>query len=208
MAFAWSRLWRTSDFVRGDIAFSSEIAFSHPGMARDALSVLYRFGLPLACANFVSYILQNVDYALISRLLGPVMLGVYVLAFNAASSWSMTLLGGVLNNVSMAAFSRVKHDAVRLRAAMADGVQVVTLIAAPMRMTVMVLARPLVLTLYGDRWVSSATVLSILSLYGLISVVGVLFSNALAALGGSKFVLAVQLIWLYRARSRYGDRHT
>ena len=166
-----------------------------PGMSRSALSVLYRVGLPLACANFVGYILQNVDYALIRRLLGPVMLGTYVLAFNAAS-WSMTLLAGVLNNVSMPAFSRVKHDAVRLRAAMADGIRVVMLIAAPMCRMVMVLARPLVLTLYGARWASSATVLSILSCYGLISVVGVLFSNMLAALGRSKFVLAVQLIWL------------
>jgi lipopolysaccharide exporter len=193
MAFAWSR-------VAGQATSCAVILLSVPklhlpGMARDAFSVLYRFGLPLACANFVGYILQNVDYALISRLLGSVMLGVYVLAFNAAS-WSMTLLGSVLNNVSMAAFSRVKQDAVRLRVAMADGMRVVMLIAAPMCMMVMVLARPLVLTLYGNRWASSATVLSILSLYGLISVVGVLFSNVLAALGRSKFVLAVQLIWL------------
>jgi PST family polysaccharide transporter len=38
--------------------------------------------------------------------------------------------------------------------------------------------------------------LPILSCYGLISIVGVLFANILAGLGRSKFVLAVQLIWL------------
>jgi lipopolysaccharide exporter len=193
MAFAWSRV--AAQVTSGTVILLSVPKLHRPGMARDALAVLYKVGLPLACANFVGYILQNVDYALISRLLGPVMLGAYVLAFNSAS-WSIALLGGVLNNVSMPAFSRVKHDAVRLRAAMADALRVVTLIAAPMCTMVMVLARPLVLTLYGAHWASSAIVLSILSLYGLISVVGVLFASMLAALGHSKLVLAVQLVWL------------
>jgi lipopolysaccharide exporter len=193
MAFAWSRV--AAQVTSGTVILLSVPKLHRPGMARDALSVLYKVGLPLACANFVGYIIQNVDYALISRLLGPVLLGAYVLAFNSAS-WSMALLSGVLNNVSMPAFSRVKHDTVRLRAAMADGLRVVTLIAAPMCTIVMALARPLVLTLYGAKWASSAIVLSILSLYGLISVVGVLFASMLAALGHSKLVLGIQSVWL------------
>lgn len=193
MAFAWSR-------VAGQAVSCAVVLFSAPklylpGMTRGALAVLYKFGVPLACANFVGYILQNVDYALIGRLIGPAMLGTYVLAFNAAS-WSSALLVGMLNTVSMPAFSRVKHDAARLGAAMADGVRVVMLIAAPMCTLVMVLSRPIVLTLYGERWADAAAVLSILACYGLISVVGVLFSNMLAAMGRSKFVLGIQLVWL------------
>ena len=193
MAFAWSR-------VAAQVTSCVVILFSVPkiylpGMARSALSVLYKFGLPLACANFVGYLLQNVDYALIGRLMGPILLGTYVLAFNAAS-WSSSLLVGVLNTVSMPAFSRVKHDHSRLMDAMADGVGAVVLIAAPMCTLPMVLARPIVLTVYGARWAAAADALSILSLYGLISIVCILFANMLAALGKSKFVLVVQLIWL------------
>jgi PST family polysaccharide transporter len=193
MAFAWSRV--VGQAISCAVVLFSAPKLHLPGMTRSALSVLYRVGLPLAGANFVGYILQNVDYAFIGHLIGPVMLGAYVLAFNAAS-WSSTLLMGVLNNVSMPAFSRVKHDASRLSNAMADSIRVVMLIAAPMCMMAMFLSRPIVLTLYGNRWASSAPVLSILSCYGLISVAGILFSNMLAALGRSKFVLAVQLIWL------------
>ena len=193
MAFAWSRV--TAQGITCAVILIRVPKLHRPGMARGALSVLGRVGVPLACANFVGYILQNVDYALIGRFIGPVQLGTYVLAFNAAS-WASTLLAGVLSTVCIPAFSRVKHDAVRLRAAMADGIRVVTLIAAPMCMIMAILARPFVLTLYGGRWASAAPVLSILAGYGMISVVGVLFSNMLAALGYSKFVLAVQLIWL------------
>ena len=193
MAFAWSRVVGQS--ISTAVILLSTRKLYLPGVTRYGLSILYRFGFPLAVANFVGYILQNVDYALIGHLLGSVLLGTYVLAFNAAS-WSTSLLGGVLTTVSMPAFSRVKHDPLKLRDAMTDGVRAVVLIAAPMCTLLIVLARPLVLTLYGSRWVAAATVLSILSCYGLIAIVGVLFSNMLAALGRSKFVLAVQLIWL------------
>lgn len=193
MAFAWSRV--AGQGVSCAVVLLSAPKLYLPGMTRGALAVLYKFGVPFACANFVGYILQNADYALIGRLIGPVMLGTYVLAFNAAS-WSSTLLVGMLNSVSITAFSRVKHDAARLGGAMADGVRVVMLIAAPMCTLVMVLSRPVVLTLYGGHWADAAAVLSILACYGLISVVGVLFSNMLAAMGRSKFVLGIQLIWL------------
>jgi lipopolysaccharide exporter len=193
MAFAWSRV--TGQSIALAVILLSAPKLHLPRMTRYALGILYRFGLPLAVANFVGFILQNVDYALIGHFMGPVLLGTYVLAFNAAS-WSTTLLGGVLTTVSMPAFSRVKHDAVKLEAAMADAVRSVLLFAAPMCALVLVLARPLVLTLYGGHWVAAATVLSILSCYGLISIVGVLFASMLAALGRSKFVLAVQLVWL------------
>ncbi len=193
MAFAWSR-------VVGQLVSCLVVAFAAPrfylpGVARSAFSVLYRFGLPIACANFVGYILQNVDYAFIGHLAGPVKLGTYVLAFNV-SAWPTALLGGLLSSVSTSAFSRVKQDAARLMSAMADSVRAVMLISAPMCMLVMALSRPIVLTLYGGHWVAAATVLSVLSIYGLISIVGMLFSSMLAALGRSKSVLIVQLVWL------------
>ena len=146
MAFAWSKVvgQRTSCAV---ILFSAPKLYL-PGMTRSALTVLYKFGVPLASANFIGYILQNVDYAFIGHLIGSVLLGTYVLAFNAAS-WSSSLLGGVLSTVSMPAFSRVKHDAVTLMTAMADGVRAVMLIAAPMCTLVMALSRP---TRPGALW--------------------------------------------------------
>jgi lipopolysaccharide exporter len=193
MAFAWSRV--VGQVVSCAVILLSVPKLHLPGLRRSALSILCRYGLPLACANFIGYILQNTDYALIGRLLGPVLLGTYVLAFNAAS-WSSALLVGVLTTVAMPAFSRVRNDADQLMTAAADGLRAVMLVAAPMCTLVMVLSRPIVLTLYGQHWAAAAPVLSMLSIYGLISIAGMLFSNMLAALGRSRSVLIVQLIWL------------
>jgi PST family polysaccharide transporter len=193
MAFAWSRLVAAG--VMCGVMIASVPKHYLPGINRNALSVLYRFGLPLAGANFINFVLINVDYAFVGRLIGPVGLGAYVLAFTLASSPGL-LLGNVINSIAMPAFSRVKHDPVLLKNAMASALRAVSLILMPMCALMIALARPLIFTLYGAKWAASVEVLSILSLYGAISIICILFANMLTSLGMAKFTLVVQLAWL------------
>ena len=193
MAFAWSRVIAT--FVGGCVIVASVPKIYRPGIARSGFAVFFRFGLPLVGTGFVNYVLLNVDYALVGHLLGAVALGIYVLAFNVAS-WPVGLLGGALGNISMPAFSRVKYDPDLLKNAVTRAARAASLIALPMCGLMMVLARPLVLTVYGAKWAASAEVLSILSLYGAVSVMCVLFVNVIISLGKAKMSLVLQLLWL------------
>jgi len=193
MAFAWSRV--ASQAAMACVLVAAVPRRYRPGLTRSALSITLRFGLPLAGANLVNYVLLNVDYAFVGHLLGAAELGVYMLAFTLASA-PYSLLGAVINNVSMPAFSRVKHDPGLLKTAMATGVRGVCLIALPMCAMTMALARPLVLTFYGGKWAASADVLVILSLYGAVFIVSLLFANMLTALGQTKFLLLIQLVWI------------
>jgi lipopolysaccharide exporter len=193
MAFAWSR-------VAGQVAVIAVLMAVvprryRPGFARSALSVILKFGIPLAGANFVNYLLLNVDYVFVGHLLGAAALGVYVLAFTLASA-PYSLLGGVINSVSMPAFSRVKHDPDLLKTAMAGALRAVSLIIMPICALMLVLARPLVLTVYGEKWAASANALEILAIYGVVFVVCLLFANILTSFGRTKFLLVLQLIWI------------
>jgi hypothetical protein len=127
--------------------------------------------------------------------MGAVALGVYVLAFNVAS-WPSSLLGSVLRNVSGPAFSRVRDDPDRLKEAIGSALRAVSLVAIPMCTLIMVLARPIVLTIYGARWAAAASVLSVLSLYSAVSVICTFFASILAGIGRAKYFLTIQLIWL------------
>jgi PST family polysaccharide transporter len=193
LAFAWSMVIR--QFVVGCVLIIAAPRHYRPGLARSALQVILRFGLPLAGANFVNFALLNVDYVFVGHLLGAAALGVYMLAFTVAS-WPYGLLSGVINNVSMPAFSRVKDDPVLLKNAMAFAVRAVCLIVMPMCAMMLALARPIVLTLYGEKWAESANVLMILSIYGVVSMVCLLFANMLTSFGRTKFLLFLQLIWI------------
>ena len=193
MAFAWSRL--IGELIVGFVWLASVPKIYWPGLTRNAMSVLFRFGIPLAGANFINYILLNVDNALVGHLMGAVDLGAYVLAFNVAS-WPSTLLSAMINNVAMPAFSRVKHDVKPLQDAITTSLRDLSLVVMPICGVMVAVAKPLILTLYGEKWAASADVLAVLPVYSAISMVGVLFANILASMGRTKLLLAIQLIWL------------
>jgi lipopolysaccharide exporter len=193
MAFAWSRV--IGELIVGSVYVASAPKIFRPGLARDALSVLYRFGVPFAAANFVNYILLNVDNVLVGHLLGAAKLGTYVLAFNVAS-WPYTLLGAAISTVAIPAFSRVKHDAALFRTAITGSLRDLSLVVMPICGVLMAVATPLVLTLYGAQWAASAQVLTVLAVYSAISMACVLFASILGSLGRTRSLLAIQLIWL------------
>jgi len=193
LAFAWSIVVR--QFVWGGVLIAAAPRHYRPGFTRSALSVIVKFGIPLAGANFVSFILLNVDYAFVGHLLGATALGAYMLAFTVAS-WPYSVLGAVINNVSMPAFSRVKHDHALMLSAMAFALRGVTLIVLPICGMTIALAHPIVLTLYGAKWAAAANVLAILPIYGAVFVPCLLFANMLLALGRSKFLFVLQLVWV------------
>jgi lipopolysaccharide exporter len=192
-AFAWSRV--VGQFVLGCVLIAAAPRHYRPGLARSALSVILRFGIPLAGANVVNYTLLNVDYAFIGHLLGATRLGFYMLAFTLASA-PYGVLGSVINSVSLPAFSRVKHDPALLKNAIATALRTILLIVLPMCAMTMALARPLILTVYGAKWAAAANVLVILSLYGAVFMACLLFANVLTSFGRTKFLLVLQLIWI------------
>ena len=193
LAFAWSMVAR--QLVVGCVLLVIAPRYYRPGLARKALSVIFGFGIPLAAANFTNYTLLNIDYLFVGHLLGAAALGIYMLAFTVAS-WPSGLLGGVINSVSMPAFSRMKHDPALLRGSMAASVRAVSLIVMPICGMMIALAHPLVLTLYGQNWARVANVLPALAIYSAVFMLCLLFANMLTGLGRTRSLLALQLIWI------------
>lgn len=193
LAFAWSKV--INQFIMDCVMVMSVPKIYPPGLSRGALSTLIKFGFPIAGTGFISYILVNVDNAFIGHLIGPVSLGIYVLAYNIAG-WPGSLVGPLLRNLAIPAFSRVKHDPDRLKNAMTRALRVVSVIILPTCSLLMALARPLVVTVYGAKWAASAEVLSILSLYTALSAICSLLGYMLAGLGKANTNLAISLVWL------------
>ena len=158
-------------------------------MAASAL----RFGLPLAAANMLSWALLNVDNVVISRTSGAVALGFYVLAFNV-SSWPMTAIGQAIRPVTLAAFSRVRRESPD--AALARTTALTTTAAVPVGALLAVLALPVVLVLYGDRWTPSAAALAGLGAFGALRILMDVLATYLIARGQVSAVLWTQVIWI------------
>ena len=153
-----------------------------------------RFCLPLAFANLLSWVLLSVDNLVVARVLSPIELGLYVLAFNV-SSWPMNAVGQAVRVVALPAFSQVDGDARRDRALTAV-VGPLWAVALLLGMALATLAGPVVEVLYGERWSGAAAALTGLGLFGAIRVVCDLIATFLIAAGVTTQVLVVQFVWL------------
>jgi lipopolysaccharide exporter len=80
-------------------------------VAREAVA----FGLPLAFANLISWLIISVDNLIVARTTGALELGLYVLAFSVAS-WPMSVAGQSVRVIALPAFSRLENNQSRGRA--------------------------------------------------------------------------------------------
>ncbi|MBD8870486.1 oligosaccharide flippase family protein [Nocardioides donggukensis] len=161
-----------------------------PEVARESVA----FCLPLAVANLLSWLLLSVDNLIVARELGTHQLGLYVLAFNV-SSWPMAAIGQAIRVVALPAFSSQESPVERNRALLRCSAPLFA-VAALMGMVLATQATSVVALLYGDRWLGAATALAGLAVFGAVRVLLDLVATFLIAVGTTRAVLGVQVVWL------------
>jgi O-antigen/teichoic acid export membrane protein len=187
-------------FVAGQVVSTAAIlvlapARPRPGWDPRQARSLLRFGLPLAGANVLGFSIQNVDYVVIGRLLGSTPLGLYMLAFNI-SGWPQNVFSAVVRSVAVPAFARLHQEGSDMAAQLAKVLRLVARVTFPACLLLAVLAHPLVVTVYGARWAAAADALAGLALFAATRTIMEVFSDFLLALGRTRAILAVQVVWL------------
>lgn len=156
---------------------------------------LLRFGAPLAVSAVVSQAVLNVDYIVVGRELGPVVLGIYLLAFNL-SSWPANLVSTAIARVAFAGFSRLVEDRARLHSAFPRSIGVAVSILLPIVVVLAALAPEVIRFLYGPKWLPAATALRFLLVLGGLRIVIDLLIDLAIADGRPHMALAVRMAWL------------
>jgi PST family polysaccharide transporter len=193
LAFAWSRV--AAQVITGAFVVYAARPWYLPKWSKAQARVVLGFGLPLAGANLLNYLLLNADFAFIGSLLGPALLGIYTLAFSVAS-WSTAALASTINGVAMPALSALRTDPDKLKSTLSRWVRLVALVAFPVGALTMVLSTEIIRFLYGPQWTAAGPVLAILAVYGAVFAVSLLLSNLLVGVGRTGRVFLIQGIWL------------
>lgn len=192
-SLAWA--WVASNAASAAILIGFSGGAWRPGFDRDEVRGLLRFGLPLAASGLLVFAVLNVDYVVVSRILGPAALGVYVLAFNL-SSWPVKMFSQSVRAVSLPAFARLRHQPARLEEVFTRSLSQLLGLALPICAILAALALPAVTFVYGDRWAGAARALVWLSVLGGLRVAFELTYDFIVALGHSAAVFRVQILWL------------
>jgi PST family polysaccharide transporter len=141
-----------------------------------------------------SVLLTNFDTLTIGRMLSETWLGFYTLAFRIPEVLLLSVLN-VVTRVVFPAFSRLQNERATLRDTVMETVRYTTLLTVPIAAGMAVLARPIILGVYGWHWGPSVPVLEILALYAGIRCLTHHFGDAYKAIGRPDVLTKTTIAW-------------
>lgn len=194
---AWSMVWGrlAGNTVSAVLIVRSCEQQVRPGWRTEHARALLGFGLPLAGSGILVVVVANMDYVVVGKLLGPVPLGLYLLAFNL-SSWPVNMFSFAVRRVALAGFAQLIGDRQQMAVAFSRALALLLAAALPVCVLLSVLAKPIVLVVYGNKWSGAVQSLQLLALLAVVRITVELAYDLLVATGRSRLVLGLQLLWL------------
>lgn len=138
---------------------------------RSALKELWKFSSHLLGFAAINYWARKADDLLIGRFLGPGPLGLYTRAYGVMML-PLTEISGVLGKVMFPLLSRIQHDRERTKSIYLRSIAAISIVTFPLMLVLLVTAEPLVLALYGRKWLGMVPTLKIYCVVGAFQSIG------------------------------------
>jgi len=153
---------------------------------------LFGFGGWLFASGFLDVVYQRGYTILIGKFYSTRDLGLYGRADNIQTLAS-ELMSNVLAKVAFPLLSAVNGDKTRLRNGVRLSIQTAMLLTAPIMVGLATLAEPLILVIYGQKWMSVVPILQVLCVTGLLLPFHLINLNVLQAQGYSHLFFRLEL---------------
>ncbi len=145
---------------------------------REIARELFGYGKFITGSSIVLFIAMELDSAVIGKLLGIEQLGFYTLAFTIANIATANL-SKMASSIMMPAYSKLQDDRPALQRAYLRTLSLVMFVVLPASAGLVLAAEPLLVVVYGTKWLPAVLPLQILAVFGLM--------RALAAFSGYMF---------------------
>lgn len=157
-----------------------------------SLKELFSFGGLMALSSFVETLYTNLQSLIIGKWFSPSDLGYFTQA-KKLGDIPTTTLAVIVNEVTFPVFSEIQDEKEKLVYGLKKNVSAITFITFPMMILLIVIAKPLILLLYGAKWETSVVFFQILCLGSMLYSHNSLNTNICKALGKSNVYFWLQL---------------
>ncbi len=127
---------------------------------------LINFGLNIVVMDLLSVLLLNLDYLFVGRNLGAAALGAYTLAFRLPDLVVLNF-ARIIGSVIFPVFTHMRDVPGSLGRGFVQIVRYVSLITIPLGLGLVMVARPLTLTLFTEKWNDTIPALQGIALYAM-----------------------------------------
>lgn len=165
---AWSLIW---GYLCGTLI--SALAYWlitpwHPSLEFDwsMARELVRYGVKIIGVDIVAILLINIDYLLIGRYLGAGAMGVYSIAFRLPDLLILQF-ARILGYVLFPVYTRMRSEPESLARGFYQTSRYLSLVTVPLAFGLALVAYPLTVLLFSEKWLEAAPVIQTLAFYSL-----------------------------------------
>ena len=161
--------------------------------SKESFKELFSFGSKLLLSGLLDTTYNNIYLLIIGKFFSATELGYYTRAdqFKSLPSQNIT---GVIQRVSYPVLSSIQDDKQQLKAAYKKLIQSIMLITFCLMLAMAASAKPLILTLIGEKWLPAVIYLQLLCFVGMLYPLHALNLNMLNVLGRSDLFLKLEII--------------
>lgn len=130
---------------------------------KQAFHDVFGFGLYTTGTNFTNYLINNIDYLLIGKLISAQALGAYAFAFVLTNTIRIKVMG-VFNKVMYPMYGKKQSEPEALKSYYLKVINYNSIMIYPIMVFMFALGEPFILKFFGDKWADSIRPLEILAL--------------------------------------------
>jgi O-antigen/teichoic acid export membrane protein len=158
-----------------------------------SLRSLFGFGSGMLASGLLNTFFDRIQLTVIGKAFSAAQLGFYTRAFST-QQFPVGLLSAVINRVTFPVFSQLSHNPNALRPAVRRTQVSMMVPTLPMMFGLAVVAKPLVLVLFGAKWLPCVPYLRVLSIAGALWPLHVMNLDVVKAAGRSDLFLRLEII--------------
>ena len=154
---------------------------------------LFEFSVYLMLSGLLDCLYNNIYALIIGKVYSPQEVGYFDQA-QRLQQLPITLMTGIVSRIAFPVFSNTTEDRGRLIGLMDKALGATVFMTIPIVVCMLLLAKPLVIVLFGAQWLPSVPVLQVLSLLGLLWPFHVFNVSMLKALGRADLNFRIMVI--------------
>lgn len=159
-----------------------------------ALKEIFKFGTSLSFASLLNHLARNIDYVIITKVLGPHSCGLYKRAYDLATLPKDKLMD-ILASVFLPKLSAIQDDLILARKITLVHLQLATYTCLPALFGICSIAEELISVIYGDKWISSIIPLQIIAIGGLFYILSAIFTPIIISFKRTTALILIQIIY-------------
>ena len=173
-------LWRMSDW-RPTLEFSFE-----------SFKNLFSFGGLMMLSTLATTIYNDIQGLIIGKFFSPQDMGYYSQA-RKLEQVPTSALSTIVNQVSFPVFSSINENKSKLKSNVRKNIRSISYLSIPLCALLIVVAKPLILLLYGSQWEESVLYFQLLCLSGMIYVLNCIHLSVIKSLGKGRIFFIMQI---------------